>query len=197
MTSRPTSKRPTSTPATPVARPPCHIHAAAIIADKAQISGTHAVEVGENTILHPYAKIRSEHGRVVIGKLSMVYETGVVGVADGPDQDVIIGNEVNIETGAVVEAKSVGDGTTIEVNAVVGKGAVIGRHCRIASMERVEANEVLEDFTVVYGQGLRRVDRTIKEHAEVREAKRTGQEKAIELMRKLIPNAAAKWMTSV
>ncbi|KAK0300199.1 hypothetical protein LTR54_008894 [Friedmanniomyces endolithicus] len=162
-----------------------------IIADKAQITGSHTVEIGENAVIHPWARIRAEGGKVVIGKNSMVYEGATVGTVDG--EDVLIGDSVNIETGAVVEARSVGDGSTVEVNAVVGKGAVLGKWCRVAPLECVEAGEQLEDFTVVYGDGRRRVDKTTKEHAEIRELKRAGQEKAVQAMRTLIPNAMAKW----
>ncbi|TKA65428.1 hypothetical protein B0A55_09383 [Friedmanniomyces simplex] len=190
MTSRPAPvpKRPSQLP---VSKPPCTLHSSAIIADKAQITGSHAVEIGENAVIHPWARIRAEGGRVVIGKNSMVYEGATIGTTDGGD--VIIGDYVNIETGAIVEAISVGDGTTVEVNAVVGKGAVVGQWCKIAPLERVEADEELEDFMVVYGDGRRRMDMTTKEHAEVRELKKEGQEKAVQAMRTLIPNAAAKW----
>ncbi|KAK4545884.1 hypothetical protein LTR36_002448 [Oleoguttula mirabilis] len=195
MTSKPvTSKRLLSAPAAPAVKTPCHIHPSAIVADKAQITGAHAVEIGENAVIHPYAKIRAEGGKVVIGNNSMVYERAVVGVAEGGEQDVVIGEGVNIDTGAVIEAKNIGDGSTIEVNAIIGKGTVLGRYCKVASLERVEAGEELEDFMVVYSDGQRRIDKTMKDHPDIREAKRVGQEKSIELMRKMLPNAAAKWM---
>ena len=34
-----------------------------------------------------------------------------------------------IEVGAIVEAKSVGEGSVIEVNAKIGKGAILGKVC--------------------------------------------------------------------
>ncbi|KAK5131647.1 hypothetical protein LTR08_000774 [Meristemomyces frigidus] len=173
---------------------PCQIHPSAIIADKAQITGDYTVEIGENAVIHPYAKIRADGGRVVIGKNSMVYERAVIGVAEGAGQDVVVGDGVNIETGAVVEAKIVGDGSIVDVHAVVARGAVLGIYCKIAPMERVEAGEELPAFTVVHSDGQRRMDRTMRDHADIRDAKRVGQDKSIELMRKLIPNAAAKWM---
>lgn len=175
-------------------KPPCQIHPSAIIADKASITGVHEVEIGENAVIHPYALIRAEGGRVVIGRNSMVYERAVVGVASAGNQDVVVGEGVNIETGSIVEAREVGDRCTIEVNAFVGRGAVLGRFCRVAALERVEAGEALEDFTVVFGDGRRRVDTSMKGHVEIQEARRVGQEKSIELMRKMIPNGAAKWM---
>jgi len=52
------------------------------------------------------------------------YQTTATSERDGGVQ---IGNGVMIETGAVVEAKSIGDGCVIEVNARIGKGAVLGK----------------------------------------------------------------------
>ena len=43
------------------------------------------------------------------------------------DGGVQIGNGVTIETGAVVEAENVGDGCVIEVNARIGKHAILGK----------------------------------------------------------------------
>lgn len=57
-------------------------------------------------------------------------ENAVVGHSSGSDDgepSVIIGDGVNIEAGAVVEAQMVGNGTSIEVNAKIGRGAIIGK----------------------------------------------------------------------
>jgi dynactin-6 len=44
---------------------------------------------------------------------------------------VIMENYVVVEVGAMVEASRIGEGTIIEVNAKVGRGAVLGKvsHC--------------------------------------------------------------------
>lgn len=128
MTSRPvaSSKRSTATPAEPIAKPPCKIHPAAVISDKAQITGSHTVELCEDSVLHPHCKIKAEHGIVYIGKGTIICEATMIGVAGG-EGNVIIGDGVTIEAGAVVEAKSIGDGTVIEAKAKIGKGAVIGK----------------------------------------------------------------------
>jgi len=80
------------------------------------------------------------------------------------------------------------------VNSVVGRGAVMGRYCKVAALDSVGSGEVLEDFAVVFGDGQMRVDKTTNEHAEVREARKVGQQKAVELMARMIPNGSAKWM---
>jgi dynactin-6 len=107
------------------------IHPLAIVADKAQIVGSHPVEIGEQSVLHPHCRIRADHGPVKIGKRCIIQEAATVG-AGGGGSDIHIGNGVNVEAGAVVEAKSIGDGTLIEAKAKIGKGAVIGKVGRLS-----------------------------------------------------------------
>ena len=124
----PTKRVSTATPADLAPKPPCTIHSLAVISEKAQITGSHPVEIGENTVIHPYAKIRSDRGSVKIGKNCTICEKVVIGIAAGDgERSVVIGDGVNIETGAQVEAAAIGDGTSIEVRAIVGKGAVLGK----------------------------------------------------------------------
>lgn len=52
---------------------------------------------------------------------------------------------------------------------------------------------MLPDFTVVYGNNQRRLDQTLVNHAENREAKHKAQIMHVELLRKLLVDASAKW----
>lgn len=143
MASRPSSTRPTSTNAVPVAKPPTNIHPSAVVAEKAQLVGTHTIEIGENTVLHPYARIRAEGGPVRIGKDVTISETAVVGLpldnSDGEVREVVLEEGASIETGAEVMAKCVGAHSIVEVKARVGKGAVIGK-VRTRGMHRVDVH---------------------------------------------------------
>lgn len=182
--------------AAPLVRPRCTIHPTAIIGEKAQLIGPHNIDLGENVIIQPHAQIRAEHGNVSIGRNSTVAERAVVGVEKGGDEeggDVIIGANVSIEGSAVVEAFSIGDGSVVEVKSKVRKGAVLGKWCKVAAMSTVEPGEELQDFVVVFGDGKQRIDATMKGRSDVRDAKDLGHEKMMDLLRKLIPNAAAKW----
>lgn len=125
MTSRPAhSKRPSSTAVAELAaKPPCKIHPSAVVADKAAIIGSHEVELGEHTVLHPGARIKAENGKVTVGRCSIICETAVI----GGEGDLHIGDGVVIESGAIIEAKSIGDGTVIESKVKVGRGAIIGK----------------------------------------------------------------------
>jgi dynactin-6 len=119
-----------------------------LIAQHAQISGTHPITLGANTILHPHSRISSVLAPVVLGEGVVVYERAKVGVGLGPDLDVesrrssmvsarssatmrsegtVLGANVVVEANAVVEAAEVGEGSVIEVGAILGRGSVVGK----------------------------------------------------------------------
>ena len=199
MTSRPapSKRQPSTSPSVPVVKPQCRIHSTAIVADKAQITGSYVVEIGENAIIHPYAKVRAEHGNVFIGKGAMVSEKAVVGVpsggSGGESEDIVIGEGVSVESGAVVEASRIGEYATIGINAKVERGAFVGRWCKVAPLVEVGEKEVLEDFTVVFADGRRRTDRVARDRREIRESKLRGRVMEMEVFRGLVPNGSLKW----
>ena len=73
---------------------------------------------------------------MTIGKACILSERSAVGLqslSNDQTEGVVIEDCVVIEVGAIVEAKRVGEGSIIEINARVGKGAVIGRVCVICT----------------------------------------------------------------
>ena len=188
------SKRQPSSVSVPAAKPQCKIHSKATIADKAQLIGPGTIVIGEDTLLHPHAKIIAEHGDVTIGKGCIIAEKAVVGVTQNIlHNDVSIGEGVSMESGAMFEGSSIGNHSTIEVNAKVRRGAVIGQWCKIAPLCEVGEDEVLDDFTVVYGTGQRRVNTVLRDQQQIRDMKIKGREKELRLLRTLIPDASIKW----
>ena len=189
------SKRPQST-AVATAKPQCRIHPTAIVADKAQITGSYVVDIGENVVIHPHARIKAEHGNVVIGKGCQIAEKAIVGPPENETEtDVVLGEGVSIESGVVIEAKKIGDYSTIEVNAEIRAGALVGKWCKVAPVCEVGESEVLDDFTVVFGEGQkgRRIDVVVREKKEVRDAKLKGKAMEMEVLRGLIPDGKVKW----
>lgn len=100
----------------------------------------------------------------------------------------MIDNGVVVEVGAVVEAKIIGEGCLVEVNAKIGKGAVLGKHCKIGALCVVGDGEILPDFTVVYGNGIRRVD-----NSGIEDLKQKMIGRQVEVLRKIIPSNLAKF----
>ncbi|KAI9806614.1 MAG: hypothetical protein M1825_006071 [Sarcosagium campestre] len=187
------SKRASVLPQGP--RPPTTIARNAIIADAASMVGTHRITIGESTVLHPRSKLLSHHSTVTLGASCIICERSIVGLsspgADGDDEAAVVLKDcVTVDVGAVVEASSIGEGTFIEVNAKIGRGAVIGKHCKISPLCEVAAGEVIPDYTVIYGTGQRRIDRSDVDRARIGLTKLHA-----ETLRKLIPTNLAKWQT--
>lgn len=67
------------------------------------------------------------------------------------------------------------------------------QHCKITPLSEIHPGEAIADFTVVYGNNLRRHDHALADNAQVMDAKRKGQQSHLDLLRKLIPDASAKF----
>jgi len=173
-------------------KPPTSLAPSLVIAEQASLTGTHLITLGSNTVVHPRAKLNSAYAPITVGGNCVICERSSIGFhSETPDserQGVVIENGVVVEVGAVVEAKLVGEGTVIEVQAKIGKGAVLGKHCKIGPLCEVADEEVIPDFTVVYGNGMRRLDSSGVEDLKLKMVARQ-----IEVLRKLIPSNLAKF----
>ena len=123
------SKRVSTMPAVP--KPPTSLSSTLVIADNASLTGTHLITLGSNTIIHPRTKLSSTFAPVKIGSSCIISERSLIGLQSEAAADqregVVIDNGVVVEVGAVVEAKRIGEGCVIEVNAKIGKSAVVGK----------------------------------------------------------------------
>ncbi|KAL9097170.1 MAG: hypothetical protein Q9165_000597 [Trypethelium subeluteriae] len=183
----------TSKPA--LSKPPTAIHPSAIVAEKAVLTGSHRISIGANSVIHPFARIVSEIGPITIGENVIVNERAVVGGARSsggieklPDGnvEVCIGDNVTVESSAVVEANMVGEGSIIDVEAKVGIGTRIGK-------ANVDANETMDDFTTLSDPGHRHTDQLLKCNPTIRALRSKRQRDQVELLRRLIPSNLAKW----
>ena len=114
-------------------KPPTQLSSSLVIADQAALTGTHLITLGANTVIHPRTKLNSGHAPISVGSNCIISERSQIGLQSDPPDDeehnVTIENGVVIEVGAVVEARRVGEGSVVEINAKIGKGAVIGKVC--------------------------------------------------------------------
>lgn len=129
---RRSSKRVSTLPSAPKA--PTSIDPAAVIANHAILTGIYPIKIGPRAVIHQYAKIVSGDGPIEIGEGCIIWEKVVIGNAKEEERqksegekNITLGSNVVIETGAVVEAESIGESTIVEAFAKVGEGAVIGR----------------------------------------------------------------------
>ncbi|TVY19478.1 Dynactin subunit 6 [Lachnellula arida] len=146
-----------------------------------------------NTAIHPRTKLISTFASITMGSNCIISERSIIGLQSEPENDVereglVLEDSVVVETGAVVEARFVGTGTTIEVGARIGKGAVVGKHCKIGPLSEIGEGEEVPDFTVIFGDGMRRIDRSGVENQKLKTIARQ-----VEVLRKLIPSNLAKF----
>lgn len=124
-----TSKRTSGMPAAP--KPPTSLAPSLVIADLASLTGTHLITLGAKSVVHPRTRLNSTYAPITVGSNCILSERSSIGLQDplstGQEQGVVIGDFVIIEAGAVVEAQRIGDGSLIEVNAKIGKGAILGK----------------------------------------------------------------------
>ena len=194
MAARPPTVKRTTTTAIPAAHPPCTIHPTAVVAEKVLIFGTFPVHISEHAVLHPYCRIRAEGGSVTIGPYCTVAEAAVVGTPLNTAGDVLLDSWVSVETGADVQAKHVGEVTEVGIKTNIGAGATVGRFSRLTPTETVQAGERVGDFSVVFGGGQTRRDKTMEDSEDSRAQRVKAQEKHVEMLKRLIPDGKAKWL---
>ncbi|MCJ1458257.1 hypothetical protein MMC28_008628 [Mycoblastus sanguinarius] len=131
-----------------------------LIASSASITGTQPITIGPNAILQLRTRLVSTQGPITIGAGCIISERASIGLLKAPQDEnteyvagVNFGPGVLVESGAVVEAASVGAYTVVEAGAKIGRGAVVGENCKICAMVEIAEGEVVGDFTVVYGNG--------------------------------------------
>jgi len=174
-----------------IPKPPTSLASTLVIAEQASLTGTHLITLGGSTVIHPRSKLNSTYAPITIGNNCIISERSSIGLQSASGESgegVIIDNGVVVEVGAIIEAKRIRDGCHIEVNAKIGKGAVLGKHCRIGPLCEVAEGESVPDFTVIYGNGMRRLDKSGVEDLNL---KMVGRQ--VDVLRKLIPSNLAKF----
>jgi carbonic anhydrase/acetyltransferase-like protein (isoleucine patch superfamily) len=115
----------------------------AYVSEAATIVGD--VEIGENSSVWPGAVIRGDFGKIRIGRNTAVEDNCVLhaGSPTVLDQGLIIGDNVHIGHGAVVNGKKIGNHVLIGINAsilhdveiddycIIGAGCLVGHNMKI------------------------------------------------------------------
>lgn len=106
-------------------KPPTNLSETILISEGAQITGTHPVSIGDNTVVSPRCKINSTLGPVTIGNNCILNERTQLTAPD--ENGLVVEDYVVVEMNAVVEARRLGEGTAVEVGVRVGKAAEVGK----------------------------------------------------------------------
>ncbi|KAI1766930.1 trimeric LpxA-like protein [Hypoxylon sp. FL1150] len=175
---------------------PVNFSSSIIISDSALLAGTHTINISSESVVHPRARLDSSNGRITIGRRCIVHERTSIGAASAdpkPSESrdgVVLSDYATVEVGAVIESGGtmIGEGCLIGVGCKIGKGAKLGKHCTLTPKSVIQPWEVVPDFTVIYSNGTRRLDKR-----GVADLKHKAQARQIEILRKLIPSNPAKF----
>ena len=180
--------------ASKVSGPPLVSHSTALVSASATLTGSHQITLGPNAIIQLRSHLSSTLGPIDISEDCIIDERASVGLLspsfprsqtdNGLILGVSLGRSVLIGPGATVEATSIGDFTVVETGAKIGRGAVIGRNCKICAQMEVREEEVIGDDVVIFGNGWdqRRVDRKSGAVSEMRERWVKEQEQVLRRM---------------
>lgn len=125
----------------------------AFISEAAYIVGD--VEIGENSSVWPGAVIRGDFGKIKIGKNTAVEDNCVIhsGSPSSPNsiKDIVIGDNVQIGHGAVLNCHKIGNNVLIGMNSTVLHDVEIGDSCIIAAGCLVKQGMEIPDGSFVAG----------------------------------------------
>jgi UDP-3-O-[3-hydroxymyristoyl] glucosamine N-acyltransferase len=123
--------------------------------------------IGDGTIVYPQVSI---YERSIIGKRCIIHSGVVIG-ADGygfathggrhhkiPQIGIVrIGDDVEIGAGTTIDRAalgetSIGDGTKIDDQVMIGHNVKVGKHCLLVAQVGIAGSTTLGDYVVVAGQ---------------------------------------------
>ena len=123
----------------------------AYVSEVATIIGD--VEIGENSSVWPGAVIRGDFGKISIGCNTSVEDNCVLhaGSTTILDQGLMIGDNVHIGHGAVINGKRIGNHVLIGINASVLHDVEIGDYCIIGASCLVSQGMNIPERSFVIG----------------------------------------------
>lgn len=157
------------------------ISSKAVVCQDVDLKGD--ITIGPGTIVHPKATIFAIAGPIVIGANCIIEESVIL--VNRKKDTMRIGDENLFEIGCRVEAPSIGNCNTISTRARVHHTARLTNYCVIGpgTLLVPEEDEILEEYTVVYGAGADR--RTWSGRGKVQEADL--RNKHLDYLREMLP----------
>ncbi|KAG9009776.1 hypothetical protein FRB94_011469 [Tulasnella sp. JGI-2019a] len=127
------------------------IHSKAVVCQDVDLKGD--IAIGAGTIIHPKATIFAIAGPIVIGAGNIIEESVII--VNRRKETMRIGDNNLFEIGCRVEAPTIGDSNTMSTRCRVHHTARLSSYCVVgpATLLAPEEEELLEEYTVVYGGG--------------------------------------------
>ena len=107
------------------------------------------VVLGQECSVWPYATIRGDVNKIVIGNQTNIQENVVIHVSF--DADVTIGDKVTIGHGAIIHGCHIDSTCLIGMHATILDGAKIGHHCIVGANTLVTQNKEIPPYSLVLG----------------------------------------------
>lgn len=123
------------------------IPASAYVANEAVVIGK--VTLGERTSVWPGATVRGDNEPIRIGNDVNIQDGAVLHV--DPDCPLTLGDFVSIGHQAMLHGCTVGEGSLIGIQAVVMNKAVIGKDCLVGAGAIITEGKVFPDRTLILG----------------------------------------------
>jgi carbonic anhydrase/acetyltransferase-like protein (isoleucine patch superfamily) len=123
------------------------IAASAYVAETSAVIGKVTVEEGASIWFG--ATIRGDNDRITIGRNSNVQEGAVLHT--DPGFELTIADDVTIGHQAMLHGCSIGQGTTVGMQAVILNGARIGRNCLVGAGALVTEGKEFPDNALILG----------------------------------------------
>jgi len=125
----------------------------AFVSEAAYVIGE--VEIGENSSVWPGAVIRADFGSIRIGQNTAIEDNCVIHSGtpskDSYREEVVIGDNVHIGHGAVVNCRRIGNSVLIGMNATILHDSEIGDFCIIGAGCLVSQGMKVPDRSLVVG----------------------------------------------
>lgn len=125
----------------------------AFISESAHIIGD--VEIGENSSVWPGAVIRGDFGKITIGRNCAVEDNCVIHSGSPNTEnsicDLVIGDNVQIGHGAVLNCRRIGSHVLIGINSTILHDVEIGDFCIIGAAGMVREGEKIPDRSFAAG----------------------------------------------
>jgi carbonic anhydrase/acetyltransferase-like protein (isoleucine patch superfamily) len=118
-----------------------------LVHDSAVILGD--VELADGVSVWPCAVLRGDAAHIRVGRNSNIQDSAVLHCGEG--EPTIVGEDVTIGHGAVVNGAIVGDRCLIGINSTILEGAHIGDECIIGANALVTARVRVPPRSVVLG----------------------------------------------
>jgi carbonic anhydrase/acetyltransferase-like protein (isoleucine patch superfamily) len=119
------------------------------------------VQIHDGVSVWPFAVLRGDEGKVIIGEGSNIQDHAVIHVG-------VIGRNVTVGHAAVVNNATIGDNCIIGINSTILDHAVIGDECIIGANAVITGNSLVPPRSLVVGvpgRIIRSDDKSIKAKA--------------------------------